>query len=190
MIKIGQCAICGGNLVVGHRCSPLYNKNYMQNNDEKMIKMMVEMTRFFCGEEKANQINLLSSKVASEDDWLELKIQKQIDVWEPKMIGVSDFLTAKKLSTLEEILKLEIRNEIPKREWWGGLLHYVTGSAAPTYKGRTDWALHFVFGAWIELTIGLGKEAGVWKEWMDKNFGTGQYDEKDIEATIEGAMSV
>ena len=106
------------------------------------------------------------------------------------MLSLSKTLTALKVPTIEVLLRdttfIRWRAEYP-RSFWGGLLHYVTGPVLVTYQGQRDKALHFAFGAWAEITMGLGDEVGVWKEKLDRVFGFGQYDEADMRATSDGA---
>jgi hypothetical protein len=92
-------------------------------------------------------------------------------------------------ATIETIIPASRRVLVRlERPFWGGLLHYTTGSARPTYRGETDKALHFAAGAWFETAKeGLGEDVGRWKEKLDYLLGIGQYDEADLQATIDGA---
>ena len=55
-------------------------------------------------------------------------------------------------------------------------------------NGEPDKALHYIMGAWGEsIRAGLGADAGMLKEWLDRKFGIGQSDENDYRATVDGA---
>jgi hypothetical protein len=153
----------------------------MDKNDQKMLDMMIEMTRTLCGEEKAKQIAQCTEglKASQDPNW-----GTEIVTDEKFYIAFAESIEKLGVNTLEEVLALF--SNIHLKDLFGGLIYY-TGTKSLTYKGRSDWALHFIYGAWIELCFKLGEEAGYIKEWADKNLGTGQFEESDIQATKDGA---
>ena len=56
-------------------------------------------------------------------------------------------------------------------------------------QDRSDWALHFICGGAIEATLGLGQQAGAFKEWTD-SFTGGDVDLNDYAVTLAGARFV
>jgi hypothetical protein len=146
-----------------------------------MLQFMAELTRNLCGEEKAQQIQKCTDTLiqSQNPEWGQLV--EENEAYE----SIANLLQRCAYRTLEEILSNF--SGYYKKDLIGGLIKYTSKGITITYKNRSDWALHFIYGAWIELAFGLGKEAGYLKEFLDKEMGTGQYDEGDIQATTDGA---
>lgn len=160
-----------------------------QANDRRMVALAIEMTRFFCGEQKARQIEQAAGHLATEADWQALRLRPEF-VADAAFHQVAAMLEVAQTKTVEAaVVWLSVTGRRPVRSIFGGMMEWVSRGARPTWHGRTDWALHFIFGGWIELATGLGDEAGRVKEELDRVFGTGTYDRGDIEATEAGAAA-
>ena len=68
----------------------------------------------------------------------------------------------------------------------GGLMLWSNEGGAPLLQGQADKALHFIYGAYSEATLGMGIEAGVMKEQSDLIHGR-VFDCNDMAATFAGA---
>lgn len=154
--------------------------------DDRMIRMAIEMTRALCGPAKAAQIEAASKHLASDTDWATIRWRSEVQA-DHEVDAVARGLSG---TTVESALATARHLTQSERVVWAGLAQWVCRGARPTYRGQVDKGMHWVFGGWIEVTTGLGREAGHVKEWLDKVFGLGQYDQADIEATEAGAAAV
>lgn len=156
-------------------------------NDARIYAILAQYFRDCGKEEKAKQIEHMTSKLWKEADWKARKLQAPSHAAEfdcgMRVIG-SGLVGMTRVEQMVESLACEFGNT---REKAGAMMFALTQGCRPTYLRRQDWGLHFIFGAWIEATMGMGREAGEIKELLDKWFGTGQCDQGDLDATVAGA---
>jgi len=160
-------------------------------NDQKMLGLARGLTLLFCGPDAAANFDVMKRKLLTEEEWLKVRWKNEVEVTK-KARFISDHLASVApagcdVRTAKSVAACLVVN---KRDLWTGLaLWVIDGGGTPTLWGQPDKALHYIFGGWIEATTGLGRQAGVLKERLDRELGIGHYDEEDMRATDEGALA-
>jgi hypothetical protein len=161
-----------------------------RRNDEKMYAMMRQMLVDFGYKEKAELLDTAWKKTKTPQQWAALpKDQATTPATpitpSPEIIAVAKQCEAAASGGFERVLQAACRASRNPLHITGGLLLWTQQGGKPLLQGQPDKALHFIYAAHSEATLGGGVAVSVLKERHDLARGK-PYDCDDMAAGFAG----
>ena len=172
-----------------------------RRNDEQMWGLMRQMLAELGYEKKVAMLDTAWQKMNTPAQWAALK-QEQL-AWtncavraarelelraaiSPEVQAIAKLCQATAPEGFARVLEAVCQASHNVVQITGGLLLWTNEGGAPLLQGQDDKALHFIYGAYLEATFGMGTQAGVMKEQSDLIHGR-VFDCNDMAATFAGA---